>query len=94
MWKAVSYLSVIVVAQFFIQSEKTVLPLRMLITSCLIIVIYEPSAKRHFSRMRAIYFHSFEIFNIQIAEMTFCKPEFIKFIKLLSECSKRRMIFG
>jgi hypothetical protein len=25
----------------------------------------------------AIYFHSFEIFNIQIGEMTFCKPDFI-----------------
>jgi hypothetical protein len=25
----------------------------------------------------AIYFHSFEIFNIQIEEMTFCKPDFI-----------------
>jgi hypothetical protein len=23
----------------------------------------------------AIYFHSFEIFNIQIGEMTFCKPD-------------------
>jgi hypothetical protein len=28
----------------------------------------------------AIYFHSFEIFNIQIGEMAFCKPDFI-FIK-------------
>jgi hypothetical protein len=28
----------------------------------------------------AIYFHSFEIFNIQIGEMTFCKADFI-FIK-------------
>jgi hypothetical protein len=26
----------------------------------------------------AIYFHSFEIFNIQIREMTFCKPDLIK----------------
>jgi hypothetical protein len=25
----------------------------------------------------AIYFHSFEIFIIQIGEMAFCKPEFI-----------------
>jgi hypothetical protein len=25
----------------------------------------------------AIYFHSFEIFFIQIEEMAFCKPEFI-----------------
>jgi hypothetical protein len=25
----------------------------------------------------AIYFHSFEIFNIQIGEMTFCKADFI-----------------
>jgi hypothetical protein len=25
----------------------------------------------------AIYFHSFEILNIQIGEMTFCKPDFI-----------------
>jgi hypothetical protein len=25
----------------------------------------------------AIYFHSFEIFNIQIEEMMFCKPDFI-----------------
>jgi hypothetical protein len=25
----------------------------------------------------AIYFRSFEIFNIQIREMTFCKPDFI-----------------
>jgi hypothetical protein len=24
----------------------------------------------------AIYFHSFEIFNIQIGEMTFCKADF------------------
>jgi hypothetical protein len=24
-----------------------------------------------------IYFHSFEIFNIQTGEMTFCKPDFI-----------------
>jgi hypothetical protein len=24
-----------------------------------------------------IYFHSFEIFNIQIGEMAFCKPDFI-----------------
>jgi hypothetical protein len=27
----------------------------------------------------AIYFHSFEIFNIQIGEMTFCKPDLIFF---------------
>jgi hypothetical protein len=25
----------------------------------------------------AIYFHSFEMFNIQTGEMTFCKPDFI-----------------
>jgi hypothetical protein len=25
----------------------------------------------------AIYFHSFEIFNIQIGEMTFCKADFV-----------------
>jgi hypothetical protein len=25
----------------------------------------------------ALYFHSFEIFIIQIGEMAFCKPEFI-----------------
>jgi hypothetical protein len=25
----------------------------------------------------AIYFHSFEIFNIQIEEMTFCETDFI-----------------
>jgi hypothetical protein len=25
----------------------------------------------------AIYFHSFEIFIIQLGEMAFCKPEFI-----------------
>jgi hypothetical protein len=25
----------------------------------------------------AIYFHSFEIFNIQIGEMTFCEADFI-----------------
>jgi hypothetical protein len=25
----------------------------------------------------AIYFHSFEIFNIQIGEIAFCKPDFI-----------------
>jgi hypothetical protein len=24
-----------------------------------------------------MYFHSFEIFNIQIGEMAFCKPDFI-----------------
>jgi hypothetical protein len=87
------------------------------------IVIYEPSARRHFSHMSAlfetqanvpkclrasrfvqyffkrtlaflnyypivpnlvnrwrlpkIYFHSFEIFNIQIGEMTFCTADFI-----------------
>jgi hypothetical protein len=40
-----------------------------------------------------IYFHSFEIFIIQIGEMGFCKPEFIFFqVKLFSECSKRRML--
>jgi hypothetical protein len=87
-----------------------------------IIVIYKPSAKRHFSHMSAnvpntsshievctyflkrtfmsnlsctfceylalvhakvsielipIYFHFFEIFNIQIGEIVFCKPDFI-----------------
>jgi hypothetical protein len=25
----------------------------------------------------AIYFHSLEIFNIQIGEITFCKPDFV-----------------
>jgi hypothetical protein len=28
-------------------------------------------------KLMAIYFHSFEIFNIQIGEMTFCKADFI-----------------
>jgi hypothetical protein len=28
----------------------------------------------------AIYFHSFEIFHIQIGEMAFCKPDFIQII--------------
>jgi hypothetical protein len=28
-------------------------------------------------KLIAIYFHSFEIFHIQIGEMTFCKPDFI-----------------
>jgi hypothetical protein len=44
----------------------------------------------------AIYFHSFEIFNIQIGEMTFCKPDIITYykVKLFSECSKRPMLFG
>jgi hypothetical protein len=28
-------------------------------------------------KLIAIYFHSFEIFNIQIGEMTFCKADFI-----------------
>jgi hypothetical protein len=44
----------------------------------------------------AIYFHSFEIFNIQIGEMEFCKPDFIKYyqVKLILQCSKRRMLFG
>jgi hypothetical protein len=33
----------------------------------------------------AIYFHSFEIFNIQIGEMTFCKADLKKkFFLLLS----------
>jgi hypothetical protein len=27
--------------------------------------------------LMVIYFHSFEIFNIQIREMEFCKPDFI-----------------
>jgi hypothetical protein len=27
--------------------------------------------------LMAIYFHSFEIFNIQIGETAFCKPDFI-----------------
>jgi hypothetical protein len=27
--------------------------------------------------LTAIYFHSFEIFNIQIGGMMFCKPDFI-----------------
>jgi hypothetical protein len=38
----------------------------------------------------AIYFHSFEIFIIQIGETAFCKSEFITYyqIKLFSECSK------
>jgi hypothetical protein len=29
------------------------------------------------SQLITIYFHSSEIFNIQIGEMTFCKPGFI-----------------
>jgi hypothetical protein len=29
------------------------------------------------NRINIIYFHSFEIFNIQIGEMTFRKPNFI-----------------
>jgi hypothetical protein len=29
------------------------------------------------SELIAIYFHSSEIFNIQIGKMTFCKPGFI-----------------
>jgi hypothetical protein len=29
----------------------------------------------------AIYFHSFQIFKIQIGEMTFCKADFIIIIK-------------
>jgi hypothetical protein len=43
-----------------------------------------------------IYFHSVEIFNIQIGEMAFCKPDFIITyqVKLVLECSKRRMLFG
>jgi hypothetical protein len=28
-------------------------------------------------KCQSIYFHSFEMFNIQIGEMTFCKPDFI-----------------
>jgi hypothetical protein len=40
----------------------------------------------------AIYFHSFEIFNIQIGEMAFCKPDYYQ-VKLFSECSKKRMVF-
>jgi hypothetical protein len=31
-------------------------------------------------KLIAIYFHSFEIFHIQIGEMTFCKPDFIQII--------------
>jgi hypothetical protein len=49
----------------------------------------------------AIYFHSFEIFNIQIGEMTFCKADLKKKknfyyyqVKLFSECLKRSMLFG
>jgi hypothetical protein len=30
-----------------------------------------------FIKLIAIYFHFFEIFNIQIGEMAFCKPDFI-----------------
>jgi hypothetical protein len=45
---------------------------------------------------QVFYFHSFEIFNIQIREMTFCKPDIIIYykVKLFSECSKRPMLFG
>jgi hypothetical protein len=44
----------------------------------------------------AIYFQSFEIFNIQIGEIAFCKPDFITYyqLKLFLECSKRRVLFG
>jgi hypothetical protein len=45
----------------------------------------------------AIYFHSFEIFNIQIGEMSFCKPDYYHYyyyqVKLFSESSKRPMLF-
>jgi hypothetical protein len=36
----------------------------------------------------AIYFHSFEIFIIQLGEMAFCKPVYYYQVKLFSECSK------
>jgi hypothetical protein len=42
----------------------------------------------------AIYFQSFEIFIIQLGEMAFCKPVYYYQVKLFSECSKRRMLFG
>jgi hypothetical protein len=43
----------------------------------------------------AIYFQSFEIFNNQIGEMTFCKPDIYYYkVKLFSECSKRPVLFG
>jgi hypothetical protein len=38
--------------------------------------------------LKAIYFHFFEIFIIQIGEIAFCKPELIT---IESECSKSRM---
>jgi hypothetical protein len=38
----------------------------------------------------AIYFHSFEIFNIQIGEMAFYKTDYYQ-VKLFLEYSKRRM---
>jgi hypothetical protein len=41
----------------------------------------------------AIYFHSFEIFNIQIGEMTFCKADLnIFFFLLLSSQIIFRML--
>jgi hypothetical protein len=41
----------------------------------------------------AIYFHSFEIYNIQIGEMAFYKLYYYE-VKLFLEYSKRRMFFG
>jgi hypothetical protein len=38
----------------------------------------------------ATYFHSFEIFNIQIGEMAFCKPDFI-YILLSSQINFRML---
>jgi hypothetical protein len=43
-------------------------------------------------RLPKIYFHSFEIFNIQIGEMTFCTAEFI--IIKSNYFRKKPMLFG
>jgi hypothetical protein len=42
----------------------------------------------------AIYFHSFEIFNIQIGEMTFCKPDFIITKSNYFQNAQKSMLFG
>jgi hypothetical protein len=41
----------------------------------------------------AIYFHSFEIFNIQIGEMTFCKPDNILSSQIIFRMLKKANAF-
>jgi hypothetical protein len=41
----------------------------------------------------AIYFHSFEIFNVQIGEMAFCKSYFILSSKSIGRILKKANVF-